>query len=98
MSEGSVRGKTAIVGAATFGLGVAPGHGAIDLAAKAALLALSDAGLQPRDVDALFVCLPEDFLSGLSMAEYLGIDPVISDNNRTGDRLSSPMLRWRPRR
>ena len=84
MAEASLRGKAAIVGAATFGLGIAPGYGAIDLAAKAALIALNDAGLQPRDVDALFVCLPQDFLSGLSMAEYLGIDPVISDNNRTG--------------
>ena len=84
MAEASLRGKAAIVGAATFGLGIAPGYGAIDLAAKAALFALKDAGLQPRDVDALFVCLPQDFLSGLSMAEYLGIDPVISDNNRTG--------------
>jgi Acetyl-CoA acetyltransferase len=84
MSRASLRGKAAIVGAATFGIGSAPGHGAIDLAAKAALLALGDAGLQPRDVDALFVCLPQDFLSGLSVAEYLGIDPVISDNNRTG--------------
>lgn len=84
MAEASLRGKAAIVGAATFGLGIAPGYGAIDLAAKAALIALNDAGLQPRDVDALFVCLPQDFLSGLSMAEYLGIDAVISDNNRTG--------------
>jgi acetyl-CoA acetyltransferase len=84
MSRASLRGKAAIVGAATFGIGSAPGHGAIDLAAKAALLALGDAGLQPHDVDALFVCLPQDFLSGLSVAEYLGIDPVISDNNRTG--------------
>ena len=84
MADASLRGKAAIVGAATFGIGVAPGYGAIDLAAKAALLALADAGLRPRDVDALFVCLPQDFLSGLSVAEYLGIDPVISDNNRTG--------------
>ncbi len=43
MAGASLRGKAAIVGAATFGIGVAPGYGAIDLAAK---LALADAGLQ----------------------------------------------------
>ena len=37
------RGRTAIVGAATFGLGEAPGYESIDLAAHASMLALEDA-------------------------------------------------------
>ena len=41
-----------IVGAATFGVGKAPGFDAIDLAAHASLRALADAGLRPADVDA----------------------------------------------
>lgn len=78
------RGSAAIVGAATFGIGEAPGYSSLELAAQAALLALADAGLRPADVDALFGCLPSDQLSTLSLAEYLGIDPVFTDNNRTG--------------
>jgi acetyl-CoA acetyltransferase len=78
------RGQTAIVGAATYGIGESPGQEAIDLAAQAALKALAQAHLKPQDVDGLFVCLPQDFLSGLSMSEYLGIQPKVTDNNRTG--------------
>lgn len=82
--HGFPRGKTAIVGAATFGIGKAPGFEAIDLAAHASLLALAQAGLKPSDVDALFIAQPQDTLAGLSFAEYLGIHPRITDNNRTG--------------
>jgi acetyl-CoA acetyltransferase len=82
--QGFPRGKTAIVGAATFGIGKAPGFEAIDLAARASLLALEQAGLRPVDVDALFIAQPQDTLAGLSFAEYLGIEPRITDNNRTG--------------
>src|SRR5690606_30823708 len=45
---------------------------------------LDDAGLKLADVDALFVCTPDDALSGLSAAEYLGIQPKFTENNRTG--------------
>ncbi len=82
--SGFPRGKTAIVGAATFGVGKAPGYEAIDLAAHASLLALAEAGLAPRDVDALFIAQPQDTLATLSFAEYMGIRPRISDNNRSG--------------
>src|SRR5690606_13842708 len=36
------------------------------------------------DVDGLFIGLPDDYLSGLSFTEYLGIAPRLTDNNRTG--------------
>ncbi|MBG6287020.1 thiolase [Pseudomonas nitroreducens] len=78
------RGAVAIVGAATYGMGESPGMRPLDLAAKAALAALQDANLALSDVDALFVCTPDDALSGLSAAEYLGITPRFTDNNRTG--------------
>ena len=78
------RGKTSAVGAATFGLGEAPGFTAIELAARASLAALDDARLALKEVDGLFVALPEDQFSGLSLAEYLGIHPAITDNNRVG--------------
>ena len=78
------RGKAAIVGSATFGIGEAPGYTALELATRAALRALKSAQLSLSDVDALFICLPEDIFSGLTAAEYLGINPKITDNNRTG--------------
>ncbi|MEO7787095.1 MAG: thiolase [Sphingomicrobium sp.] len=78
------RGKAAIVGAATFGIGEAPGYTALELASRAALKALGSAGLAPKDVDGLFICLPEDMFSGLTAPEYLGIKPKLTDNNRTG--------------
>jgi acetyl-CoA acetyltransferase len=78
------RGKTAIVSAATFGMGEAPGFTSKDLAAHACIAALRQANLRPEDVDALFVCLSDDMLSGMTIAEYLGIRPRLTDNNRTG--------------
>ena len=35
-------------------------------------------------MDGLFIGLPDDFLSGLTLAEYLGIQPKVTENNRTG--------------
>ena len=78
------RARTAIAGLATYGLGEAPGFSSIELAAKAGLTAVADAGLTLRDVDALFICLPDDFFAGLSFAQYLGLSPRFTDNNRTG--------------
>ncbi|HEY5755421.1 MAG TPA: thiolase [Steroidobacter sp.] len=82
--EGFTRGSSAIVGAATFGLGEAPGWTSIELAAMAAVRALADAGLQPSDADALFACLPDDVFATMACAEHLGIRPRLTDNNRTG--------------
>jgi acetyl-CoA acetyltransferase len=83
-SDAFPRGRTAVVGAATFGIGEAPGFESIDLAAQASLLALGDAGVGLDEVDAIFVGLPQDYLSGLTLAEYLGVQPILTDNNRTG--------------
>lgn len=82
--EGFGRGSCAIVGAATFGMGVAPGWTSLELAASAALRALADAGLRVSDVDALFACLPDDAFATLACAEYLGVRARLTDNNRTG--------------
>ncbi|WP_176598663.1 MULTISPECIES: thiolase [Sphingobium] len=84
MSDAFPRGRTAIVGAATYGIGEMPGYEAIDLAAMASRLAIEDAGLKLSDVDAVFTGLPQDFNSGLTIAEYLGIQTKMTENNRTG--------------
>lgn len=78
------RGQSAIVSATTYGIGEAPGLSSMDLAVSASVRALTKVGLTPADVDGLFIGLPDDFLSGLSFAEYLGIQPRITENNRTG--------------
>ncbi|NBB50436.1 thiolase [Rhizobium sp. CRIBSB] len=83
-SSTDLRGKTAFVGAATFGCGEAPGYTSMELAAEAGRLAVEDAGLSMSDIDGLFICLPNDFLSGLSIAEYYGIHPKMTNNSRTG--------------
>jgi acetyl-CoA acetyltransferase len=84
MAETFPRGKTAIVGAATAGLGKAPGFEASDLAALASVNALEQAGLALGDVDGLFFCHGTDTLGGLSFAQYLGIHPKVVDNSRSG--------------
>ncbi|KHK93185.1 acetyl-CoA acetyltransferase [Novosphingobium malaysiense] len=84
MSDSFPRGRTAIAGLATFGVGEMPGYSSIELTAKAGLQALEDSGLSLRDVDALYICQPDDFFAGLTFAEYLGIQPRYTDNNRTG--------------
>ena len=78
------RAPAAIVGAATFGIGEASGFTSMDLAARAALAALDEAGIGLSEVDGLFIGQPSDFLSGLTFAEYLGIRPKLTNNNRTG--------------
>jgi len=88
------RGKTAVVGAATHGIGEMPGFDSIDLAAQAAIKALGQAGLTPSDVDGVFIGLPQDFLSGLSFSEYLGIRPRVTDNNRTGGSAFITHMFW----
>ena len=64
------------------------------MAVHASVRALKAARLTPKDVDGLFVCLPSDFLSGLSLAEYLGIRPKFTDNNRTGGSAFLTHVYW----
>lgn len=82
--QGFPRGAAAIVGAATHGIGRCPGVSAVDMAARAALMALDDAGLSLKDVDAVYTSAPYEALGGMEFAEYLGITPRITDCNRTG--------------
>lgn len=84
MTNGFPRGRAAIVGASTYGIGQCPGLSAVDMAAKAALLALADAGIALSDVDALYTSAPYEALGGMELAEYLGLTPKVTDCNRTG--------------
>jgi len=94
MTDGFPRGATAIVAAETWGRGEMPGFESIDLAVHASLAALGKAGLKPADVDGVFVGLPDDFMSGLTLSEYLGIHPRVTDNNRVGGSSFQTHLFW----
>ena len=50
MQERFPRGRSAIVGAATFGCGAAPGYSAMELAHQASVLALAGRGDEARQV------------------------------------------------
>lgn len=82
--SGSLRGKASFVGAATGFIAGSGGLSALEMMAVTASDALRDAGLSIRDVDGLFVGMQTEFLSTLAFAEYLGIRPRFSDNNRVG--------------
>ncbi len=84
MHDAFPRGRTAIVAAATFGIGTTPGFSSFDLAAHASIKALAQVGLQPKDVDGLAIVVMDETLSTLNFAEYLGIQPRFMDNTRTG--------------
>lgn len=79
-----LRGASAFIGAATAGMGEAKGFQAVEILAQAVRTAVADAGLRMSDVDGLFGCMQSDFLNTLTIAEYLGIRPRFSDNNRLG--------------
>lgn len=82
----SIRGAAAIVGASLSGLGDTAGRTSEDIAIEAIYKALAEAGLTTMDVDAVYGSLPGDCnpLSGLQLAEIMGIHPKFTDNNRTG--------------
>jgi len=73
----------AIVGAAESDLGKVPGKTALELQAQAARLALHDAGLTLRDVDAVFAHTDDRFAT-VQLAEYLGIQPKYVDSSNVG--------------
>ncbi|MGO9515163.1 MAG: acetyl-CoA acetyltransferase [Steroidobacteraceae bacterium] len=84
MRDAFPSGRTAIVAAATYGIGTTPGFNNFDLAAHASIKALVQIGLAPSDVDGLAIVVMDETLSVLNFAEYLGVQPRYVDNTRTG--------------
>ena len=80
----SVRGKAAIVGIGSAGVGEAPGRNATELMAEAALHAIADAGLVLSDVDGILAATSTHAFPTLSVAEYLGIKPRFQDGTNIG--------------
>ncbi|MGB8691881.1 MAG: hypothetical protein WCD08_00035 [Steroidobacteraceae bacterium] len=74
----TLRGRTAIIGAADTQVGVVPHMGATQLCIEAILRALQDAGIDKAEVDGLITCnsMADPYLyHAEAMAEYLQIFP-----------------------
>ncbi|WP_114423651.1 acetyl-CoA acetyltransferase [Nocardioides houyundeii] len=83
--ESELRGTVSIVGVAEAGLGeVGPGITALQIAGEASLAALQDAGLTPRDVDAVFCHSAFFSFPAIRLSEYLGISPRFTDTTAMG--------------
>ncbi|MEM1306020.1 MAG: acetyl-CoA acetyltransferase [Pseudomonadota bacterium] len=80
----ALRGKTACVGVATAGVGMAPGRNAMELMAEAVHGALDDAGIPLSEVDGLFAATAFHSMAAMSLAEHLGIQPSFSDGSNIG--------------
>jgi acetyl-CoA acetyltransferase len=80
----SLRGKSAIAGVGTFGLGRAPGLSAMDLLAGATAKAVADAGIKLSDIDGICGGTLYHMFPTLSIGEYLGIRPKWACSDMTG--------------
>ena len=79
-----MRGSVAIAGVGLAGCGEAPGWSEMEIAAAAAGNALADAGLTTRDVDGVVTASTNIFMSGLALAEQLGIRPRYTESSMLG--------------
>lgn len=80
----NMRGSAAIVGAATFGCGEAPGFTDMELLARAARMAVADAGLTMADIDGLCTASASATMWAMPVVEYLGIRPTYIDGTMLG--------------
>lgn len=83
MSE-MLRGKAAVVGVGTAGLGRADGFSELEILTKASLAAIEDAGLALSDIDGIATCSSLSAMWALSVIEYLGIKPKYIDSTMLG--------------
>ncbi|WP_102225170.1 thiolase [Acidimangrovimonas sediminis] len=80
----SLRGKTAIVGMGTAGMGEAPGFSAMELLGLSVHAALDDCGLKLGDIDAVFAATSSHAFASMSVVEYLGLKPKFFDSTNVG--------------
>ena len=84
MSGKGLRGRSAIVGMATAGMGETPGFSAMELLGQAAVKAIADAGLRLHDVDGVFAATSDHAFPTMSVVEYLGLRPRFFDSTNVG--------------
>lgn len=84
MMDKKIRGSVAVTGVGIAGLGEAAGFTELEILAHAAQAAVADAGLSMGEIDGLCTASFSRFLPGLSVAEYLGIQPAFMDSSNVG--------------
>ena len=82
--SGDLRGAAAIVGIGLTEFGELPGRSQMEIMAEAVDHALADAGIGKERIDGVFGADFTDSLIGLSMAEYLGLNPTVIDGTNIG--------------
>jgi acetyl-CoA acetyltransferase len=80
----SIKNKVAIVGAAeSTEIGKVPGMSAMQLHADAAINAIADCGIDPRDIDGL-ACTRVEYFAPITLGSYLGLTPRWVDSTFIG--------------
>jgi len=79
-----ITGQVAIVGAADAEVGWETPYHAGEIMAIATRRALADAGLSVRDVDGVLAVTPYYWMSSVTLAEQLGIQPRYTDSTNLG--------------
>lgn len=79
-----LRGKAAIAGVGTAGLGKAEGFTELEILSQAAMAAIKDAGLKLQDIDGITTCSSLSPMWALPVVEYLGIRPSFIDSTMLG--------------
>ena len=80
----NLRGKTAVVGLAVSGCGMASGWSAMEIMANSAHDALDDAGIKLNEVDGVFAATAFHSMAAMSLSEYLGLKPKFADGSQIG--------------
>jgi acetyl-CoA acetyltransferase len=84
MNLKELRGQTAVVGVGTFGCGEAHGFTEMELLARAAHAAVSEAGLTMQDIDGVCTASVSSAMWGLAVPEYLGLNARFIDSTMIG--------------
>ena len=80
----NLRGKTAVVGLAESGCGMASGWSAMEIMANSVHDALDDAGIKLNEVDGVFAATAFHSMPAMSLSEYLGLKPKFADGSQIG--------------
>ena len=79
-----LKGKTAVVGLAESGCGLANGWNAMEIMANSVHDALDDAGIKLNEVDGVFAATAFHSMAAMSLSEYLGLKPKFADSTQIG--------------
>ena len=80
----NLRGKSAVVGLAESGCGMASGWSAMEIMANSVHDALDDAGIKLNEVDGVFAATAFHSMAAMSLSEYLGLKPKFADGSQIG--------------